>query len=208
MLKGSLRASKLTRALLFSVLLSLLFVAPASRAQNAGSPHDADLFGVRVGMDVPAALEAVFVNAKRQPGQEKPDAKKAEGKDVRVLYKLKEGNLQIIFADGKRVKEIQFEYATPLRYEDLRLLDSSHTYDNMRGDHYDDRYAVGFTDDRLNARHWWRDEKTPEGYRIRISFISGMMSVPGAHAPKEIRHKIISVVPEDKDKFAKTSASG
>ena len=207
MLKRSSGSSKLTLSLLSCALLSLLLVAPASRAQNAGSPHDADLFGVRIGMDVPTTLEAVFVNAKRQPGQEKPDAKKAEGKDVRVLYKLKEGNLQIIFADGKRVKEIQFEYATPLRYEDLRLLNSSHTYDNMRGTHYDDRYAVGFTDDRLNARHWWRDEKTPEGYRIRVGFISGKMSVSGSHALKEIRHKRINVVPEDADKFAKALAS-
>lgn len=207
MLKGSFRSSKSRLSLLACALLSLLFVAPASRAQNAGSPHDADLFGVRIGMDVPSALEAVFVNAKRQPGQEKPDAKKAEGKDVRVLYKLKEGNLQLVFAEGKRVKEIQFEYASPLRYEDLRLLDSSDTFNNMRGDRYDDRYTVGFTDDRLKERYWWRDEKTPEGYRIRVGFISGKMSVAGSLAQKEIRHKRINVVPEDADKFAKALAS-
>jgi hypothetical protein len=207
MLKNSFRATKPARLILSCVLLAVVS-AVAGRAQNAGSPHDADLFGVRIGMDVPTALEAVFVNAKRQPGQEKPDAKKSEGKDVRVLYKLKEGNLQIVFAEGKRVREIQFEYASPLRYEDLRLLDNSSTFGNMGGDRYDDRYAVGFTDDKQKERQWWRDEKTPEGYRIRISFISGKLTVAGALATKEVRHKIITVVPEDKDKFAKALQSG
>ncbi|MCA1636242.1 MAG: hypothetical protein LC802_21760 [Acidobacteria bacterium] len=188
-------------------LLSLLLIAPASRAQNAGSPHDADIFGVRVGMDVPTTLEAVFVNAKRQPKQEKPDAKKAEGKDVRILYKLKEGTLQIVFADGKRVSEVQFEYARPLLQDDLKLLDSSGNFGNTEGGTgRDDRYSVGFTGDEKKERYWWRDEKTDAGYRVRVGFISGKLN-KGGMAGKEIARKIITVVPEDKGKFAKASAS-
>jgi len=97
-------------------------------------------------MDVPTALQAVFVNARRQPGQEKPDALHNEGNDKRVLYKLKDGNLQIVFADGKWVREIQMEYAKPLMQEDLKLLDTSNTFGNAGGEtRHDDRYSVGFT---------------------------------------------------------------
>src|ERR671932_360470 len=118
----------------------------AARGQNAGSPHDPEIYGVRVGMDVPTALQAVFVNANRQPGQEKPDALRNEGKDKRVLYKLKEGNLQIVFADGKWVREIQMEYAKPLLQDDLKLLDTGGTSENSGGEtRRDDRYSVGFT---------------------------------------------------------------
>src|SRR6266480_3322 len=101
-------------SLLLTALCVVLAAAAVAFGQGAGSPHDAEIYGLRIGMDVPTALQAVFVNAKRQPGQEKPDALHNEGNDKRVLYKLKEGNLQIVFADGKWVREIQMEYATPL----------------------------------------------------------------------------------------------
>ena len=207
MSNGRVRHLKVTSVLLTCALLLALSSAFAARAQNAGSPHDADLFGVRVGMDIPTALEAVFVNAKRQPGQEKPDAKKSEGKDVRVLYKLKEGVLQIVFAEGKRVREVQFEYAKPLLQDELKLLDSSSNFGNTEGGTgRDDRYSVGFAGDDKKERFWWRDEKTDAGYRVRVGFVSGKLS-KGGMAGKEIARKIISVVPEDRDKFARALAS-
>ena len=90
-----------------------------------GKEHDANILGVTIGMDVPTTLQTVFVNANRKPGQEKPDAKKNEGKDnkdIRVLYKdLPEGELQILFADGKFVKGIVLTYANPPLIDDLRL---------------------------------------------------------------------------------------
>lgn len=207
MLNGRVRESKVTRALFSCAMMLSLSLGGAARAQNAGSPHDANLFGVRVGMDVPSALEAVFVNAKREPGQEKPDAKKSEGKDVRVLYKLKEGVLQIVFAEGKWVREAQFEYAKPLLQDELKLLDSSSNFGNTEGGTgRDDRYSVGFAGDDKKERFWWRDEKTEAGYRVRVGFVSGKLS-KGGMAGKEIARKIISVVPEDRDKFAKALAS-
>lgn len=70
--------------------------------------HETNILGVTIGMDVPTALKTVFVNANRQPGQEEPDAKKIEGKDkkdIRIVFKnLPQGELQIVFADGKYVK--------------------------------------------------------------------------------------------------------
>lgn len=90
-----------------------------------GKEHEANILGVTIGMDVQTALQAVFVNANRQPGQERPDAKRNEGKDkkdIRVVYKnLPQGELQIVFADGKFVKEMSLIYAKPLLLDDLRL---------------------------------------------------------------------------------------
>ena len=190
-------------ALLPAALFASVAVAGAALAQDPGSPHDPEIYGVRIGMDVPTALEAVFVNAKRQPGQEKPDALHNEGSDKRVLYKLKEGNLQIVFADGKWVREIQMEYVKPFMQDDLKLLDTSNTFGNAGGEtRHDDRYNVGFTGDDKKERYWWRDEQTDAGYRIRIGFVSARLT-KGGLSSKEIVRKVVSVVPEDKNKFAK-----
>ena len=90
-----------------------------------GKEHETNILGVTIGMDVPTALQTVFVNANRKPGQEKPDAKKMEGKDkkdIRVVFKnLPQGELQIVFADGKYVKEMILVYANPPLVDDLRL---------------------------------------------------------------------------------------
>lgn len=194
--------------LLLAALCAPFAAAETGRGQEAGSPHNAEIYGVRIGMDVPSALEAVFINAKRQPGQEKPDALHNEGNDKRVLYKLKEGNLQILFADGKWVREIQMEYAKPLLQDDLKLLDTSNTFGNAGGEtRRDDRYSVGFTGDDKRERFWWRDEKTDAGYRVRIGFVSAKLA-KGGLSSKEIVRKIVSVVPEDKNKFAKAVTHG
>ncbi len=182
------------------------------------SPHDADIYGVKLGMDVSTALETIFRNSGRPAGKEKPDALRREGKDIRVLYKdLPSGNVQIIFADGKWVKEIILEYAKQPHMDDLHLppsgsitgvadtdvLDSHRTL----GKQYDDRYSVGYTSDRKMERYWWRDEKTPAGFRVRIGFVSGKISVAGAIGAKEIARKIISVPPEDESNFAEAMAA-
>lgn len=94
-------------------------------ASIGGEEHDSSIYGVRIGMDVPTALQAVFVNAARAPGQEKPDAMRNEGKDkkdIRVLYKdLPKGELQIVFANGKIVREITLRYRQTPLVDDLRL---------------------------------------------------------------------------------------
>jgi hypothetical protein len=195
-------------AVVVQVILSLVAFQPAFARQTT-SPHDLDIFGVRIGMDVPTALKAVWENANNaQPGKEKPDAKKNEGKDVRVLCKLKAGNLEILFAEGKWVKEIQMQYAKVLLQDELRLLDSGGNYSNAgNGTQRDDRYSVGFTSNDKKERFWWRDEKMDAGYRIRIGFISEQLA-KGGLASKEIVRKIITVVPEDKDKFNRALAKG
>ncbi len=186
-------------ARLFVVLIFLTSVGSVVQAQ---SPHDPDISGVQIGMDVPSALGTIG----RQP-----DAKRSEGKDkkdIRVLYKETAGGpLQIVFADGKWVKEIQIEYPRPLSVGDLRLLESSSTFSNSGGEtRRDDRYSVGFTSDEKRERYWWRDEKTPAGYRIRVGFVSAN-TTRGGLAAREIVRKIITIVPEDKDKFAEAMAS-
>ncbi len=90
-----------------------------------GKEHESNIYGVTLGMDVVTTLQTVFVNANRNAGQEKPDAKRNEGqdkKDIRIVYKnLPQGELQILFADGKFVKEMVLIYSKPPLLDDLRL---------------------------------------------------------------------------------------
>jgi hypothetical protein len=191
--------------------------APPVAAQQqpksiGGKEHEDNVLGVRIGMDVPTALESVFHNANRKPGQEKPDAKRNEGegnKDVRVLYKdLKVGRLEIVFANGQWVKEIFLVYAGPIPVDDLRLPYSSNIGEVIGGERYDDRYTVGFLDSNKLEKFWWRDENTAQGYRVRIGFISGKLTVGGSQAVTSITRKIITVTPGDEAKFLKATSGG
>lgn len=192
-------------------LIALLFSVSVAAQDDAaksigGKEHDNNILGVKIGMDVPTALETIFTNSGRKAGQEKPDGKRNEGKDkkdVRVLYKgLKAGDVQILFADGKWVKEIILEYASKPNFENLRLADSGSVYDGIGGQRYDDRYTIKFTDDVPGRRRqiWLRDQPTTAGFRERIQFISeketGKSSVFNY-----IVSKVIVVTPEDEAKF-------
>jgi len=111
---------------LFVLLMSSVFLAQNEERESiGGEEHSASIYGVRIGMQVPEALRAVYVTAKRKAGQEKPDAMRKEGKsdrDIRVVYKdLPEGELQIVFEDGRYVKEIVLRYKETLNADDLRL---------------------------------------------------------------------------------------
>ncbi|HEX8180523.1 MAG TPA: hypothetical protein VF525_13330 [Pyrinomonadaceae bacterium] len=179
-----------------------------------GKEHEDNILGVKLGMDVPTALQAVFVNGNRKPGQEKPDALRHEGKDkkdIRVLYNdLKVGKLQIVFADGQWVKEIVLEYAEPPHYDDLRLAPNGNVYTAMGGQRYDDRYTIGYTEENEAKRQrvWYRDEKTAGDYRERIQFISGKRPDSGELEGREIKRKSIFVTPGDEAKFIKATTGG
>jgi hypothetical protein len=198
------------------LVLAVLLVPSArtSRAQErsiGGHQHDADILGVKIGMDVPTALQTIFVNSRRKPGQEKPDAKKAEGndnQDIRVLYKgLKDGEVQILFAAGRYVKEIVLIYAAPPHSNELRLVPSSSIKEAMGGERYDDRYSVGFTSNKKEEQLWWRDEKTPAGYRIRVGFVSKKLKEEPSVQYRAIVMKTISVTPGDEAEFLKATSS-
>ena len=202
---------------LFGACFLLVIIASYGFAQEqpksiGGKEHDDDVLGVRIGMDVPSALETVFRNANRKPGQEKPDAKRNEGenkKDVRVLYKdLKVGSLQIVFANGQWVKEILLIYAGPIPVDTLRLPYSSDIGQAIGGERYDDRYTVGYVDSNKLEKFWWRDENTAQGYRVRIGFISGKLTAGGSQAITSITRKIITVTPGDEAKFLKATSGG
>lgn len=173
-----------------------------------GKEHEMNIYGVWIGMDVPTALENVFVNANRKPGQEKPDAKKNEGKDnkdIRVLYKdLPDGELQIVFAEGKWVKEIVLKYSKPYRYSDLRLPYSGDIRVAINGERYDDRYTIGYTDIQRLVGLWWRDEKTAAGYRTRIIFSSGNRLKESQFEFQNVVQKAIIVTPGDEETFIKS----
>ncbi len=211
--------SPTTSAMLVVLCLALVACAaqPARGQAVAADEHNAEILGVRVGMDVPSALEAVFVNAKRKPGEERPDAKRTEGKDVRVVYKkLAQGELQILFAEGKWVKEIILSYSAKPNFSDLRLAPTGSiaamgTKDNLDshiqfGGRYDDRYSIGYTSDRKFERYWWRDEPTPAGYRVRVGFVSERL-VEGQLAAKTVARKLVGVTPGDEEKFKSAMSS-
>ena len=179
-----------------------------SETSIGGKEHEAEIVGVKIGMDVPTTLEAVFVNANRKLGQEKPDSKRNEGKDnkdIRIIYKnLPQGDLQIVFAEGKVVKEVLLNYAKPPNIDDLRLPFTGDIGIALDGDRFDDRYSVGFTDSQKLQRIWWRDEKTADGYSIRVQFFSpNKIKDAGAKFVVTTVQKLLIVKPGDQAKFAK-----
>jgi len=183
-------------------------VAGIANAQSIGGrEHDTNVLGVTIGMDVPTALKTVFVNADRKPGQEKPDAKRNEGKDgkdIRVLYKsLPEGELQIVFAEGKFVKEIVLIYRDVKRVTDLRLPNSSDIGEAQSGERFDDRYIIGFLNSKKQEKLWWRDEKTDKGYQVRLTFMSGNALKDPTGWWQTIVQKAITVKPGDEEKFTR-----
>ena len=170
-----------------------------------GKEHDAEILGVKMGMDVQTALQAVFANANRQAGQEKPDAQRKEGKDgkdIRVLYKnLPQGDLQIVFAEGKVIKEIALRYALNQTIENLRLPSNGGSGVALSGERFDDRYTIGFTDSKKQERLWWRDERNENGFSQRIAFTSGNI-IKNSSNGEQIILKTITVTPGDEAKFA------
>jgi len=197
---------------LCSVFLLLLIVSVSAQtnletASIGGKQHAMNIYGVTLGMDVPTALQTVFVNANRKPGEERPDSKRNEGKDkkdVRILYKsLPEGELQILFAEGKYVKEIILLYSKVQRVADLRLPNSSNIGEATSGERFDDRYTIGFVDNKKQEKLWWRDEKTDNGYHARLTFLSGNLTKDTTMWWQTIVQKAISVKPEDSEKFLK-----
>jgi len=173
--------------------------------------HDDNILGVKLGMDVESSLKSVFENGNRHPGQEKPDAMRHEGKggkDIRVVYNdLKVGKLQIVFADGKWVKEVTLEYAQRPTYDDLRLPPNGNIYNAINGQRYDDRYTIGYTEESEAKRQriWYRDDKTSYGFRERIQFISGRRPDNSQMEGRQIVRKSINITPGDDDRFNKAT---
>lgn len=171
-----------------------------------GEEHDSDIYGVKIGMDIPTALEMVYNNAQRKPGQEKPDALKKEGKDnadIRVIYKdLPKGELQIVFAEGKVVREIVLTFKKPIQYSDLRLAYSGNIEVALGGQRYDDRYTIGYANNQKLQGVWWRDEKTTNAeYKIRVIFTSTNRLKDSQFEFQKIAQKAIFVMPGDEKKF-------
>jgi len=206
-------STSLTR---FLVVLSLFVLNAGVCSQETksigGKEHDDNILGVKIGMSVPQALESVFVNANRKPGQEKPDVMRHEGpdkKDIRVLYEdLKIGKLQILFLQGKWVKEIVLDYSVRPLYDELRLAPSGNIGDALGGQRYDDRYTIVFTEESAAKRQriWYRDENTPLGFRERIQFISAKKPDEASVEAKQIIRKVITVLPADEEKFLNAMA--
>lgn len=184
---------------------SLLVTMAQDTGSIGGKEHETAIYGVKIGMDVPTALEAVFVNAQRKPGQERPDGRRNEGKDnkdVRVVYKeLPEGEMQIVFEKGTVVKEVVLRYSQVKRVSDLRLPNSSGIGEVTSGERFDDRYTIGFVDNKKQEKLWWRDEKTPAGYDVRLTFLSGNLTKDTTMWWQTIVQKALTVRKGDEERF-------
>ena len=189
------------------ILVASSVLAQKGKESVGGKEHEMNIYGVTIGMDVPTALQTVFTNAHLKPGQERPDAKRNEGKDnkdIRVVYRtLPEGELQIVFAEGKWAKAIVLRYAQSQRVADLRLPNSSNIGEATSGERFDDRYTIGFVDNKKQEKLWWRDEKTDKDYQNRLTFLSGNLTKDPTLWWQTIVQKTITVKPEDADKFMK-----
>ncbi len=188
------------------VLAGLIAVSAQNKNESiGGAEHELNIYGVQVGMDVPTALQNVFVNAHRRPGEEKPDGKRAEGKDnkdIRIVYKnLPEGEMQILFAQGKIVKEVTLKYAMVKRVSDLRLPNSSGIGEASSGERFDDRYTIGFVDNKKQEKLWWRDEKRGGSYHTRLTFRSGNSTKDTTMWWQTVVQKTLTVQPDEQDKF-------
>ncbi len=121
------------------------------------------------------------------------------------MYKsLPEGELQIVFAGGKYVKEMVLRYSQVKRVAELRLPNSSDIGEVSSGERFDGRYTIGFVDNKKQEKLWWRDEKTEPGYQIRLTFLSGNLTKDTTMWWQTIVQKAITIKPGDEDAFSKT----
>ena len=178
-----------------------------SKGSIGGPEHNMEVYGVKIGMDIPTALQAVFKNANRKAGQERPDAMRKEGKkskDIRVLYNdLPKGQLQIVFAGGKTVREITLIYKDRPNIESLRLASDSSIGTAQSGRAFDDRYSIGFVDRLKQEKLWWRDEKVKDDVPVRLSFRSGNIRKDGQLWWQTVAVKSIFVEEKNVKKFNK-----
>ncbi len=197
--------------LAFGYCVSFGFGQSASADGKSAEAHDIGIYGVKIGMDVPTALRAVFENAKREPGQEKPDAMQKEGKDksdIRVVYNdLPLGELQLVFDGGKFVREVILTYKDRPSLNDFRLPSSSDIGTASSGIRYDDRYTIGFVDSKKQEKLWWRDVNEVDSYKTRVSFRSGNVLKDGQLWWQTIVQKTVTVKPGDENAFRKLAGN-
>ena len=195
-----------TKAAIFLLAAAFSVAAQENQKSIGGKEHDMNIYGVQIGMDVPTALQTVFENANRQPGQEKPDAMKTEGKDkkdIRVVYKaLPDGELQLVFAEGKFVKQMILLYANVKRVDELRLPNSSDIGEVNSGARFDDRYTIGFVDNKKQEKLWWRDEKNDRGVKVRLTFLSGNLTKDTTNWWQTVVRKTILIEPAEEANFS------
>jgi len=74
----------------------------------------------------------------------------------------------------------------------------------LDGTRYDDRYTIAFADNQKQQRLWFREEKTPQNYKIQVQFASEKVTKAGANQVVKIIQKIIFLLPADEKGFRKS----
>lgn len=110
--------------------------------------------------------------------------------------------LQIVFADGRFVKEVVLTYHNRPSIDALRLAPSSDIGVASSGERFDDRYSIGFVDSKKQEKLWWRDVET-DGYEVRLAFKSGNSLKDGQLWWQTVSQKGITVAPGSEKDFEK-----
>ena len=185
---------------LFLILVLITFRGSAvahPRGENAksapgraGDLHATSIEGLRLGMNAQQVLETLG----RMPD-------KREDKDGQVIVYWKVGKNDVLMAKFRG----DFVYSLNLQYRPVKPLGDFWLEPNGTEKAGDDtrmhrEYKITQTDDRERLV-WTREEKSPAGYRVNVSFISPSKSKAGAESETHIELKTIAVRKEDLKAF-------
>lgn len=170
---------------------------PASKAEEASEDHQASIHGIRIGMTTPEVLERM--------GGRMPDARKDEKGEIIAYWKLEGGSvLQVNFRQENYVAHVALQFKPPRPTNDLWLAPLKSAGSTSALSARDPRLRVDYqasetTDKERTA--WVREEKSAQGYRIEVQFLSSPRQRLGERFESEVEFKYVSVNRNDLKKF-------
>ncbi len=183
--------------LLFLATLAWSQAEPARKTEEPSEDHQASIHGIRIGMTTPEVLERL--------GGRMPDQRKDEKDEIIAYWKLESGNvLQVNFRQENYVSHVALQFKPPRPTNDFWLAPLKSAGNTSGLSARDPRLRVDYqasetTDKERTA--WVREEKSPQGYRIEVSFLSAHKKRLGERFESEIDFKYVSVNRNDLKKF-------
>lgn len=171
--------------------------AEPTKSNEQAEDHQASIHGIRIGMTTEQVLERM--------GGRMPDVRKDEKDEIIVYWKLEGGSvLQVNFRQENYVSHIALQYKPPRPTNDFWLAPLKSAGSASALSARDPRLRVDYqasetTDKERTA--WVREEKSPAGYRIEVSFLSAARKRLGERFETEVDFKYVSVNRNDLKKF-------
>ncbi len=185
---------------LSATILAAFSVRAQTPAPSPEEDHRPSILGLRVGM----TAEDVINRLKRQADGA------ADQKDHTILnWKLPEGNLLRVDFWKDRIASLRLVYKHPRPTTDLWLAPLATPASSSSLTSPDPRwrrdYKATEDNDRMHVV-WTRDEKTKQGYRVRIAFWSVSKKAMGERYGEFVEIKDITVDLEDVKQFEESVA--